>query len=56
MKPGLQKNLVASVCSCPNGTIRMSDGIPGLVETSTNLAIVRSSGDKIKYIVCSGAR
>ncbi len=47
MTQALQKNLTASVCSCPNGTIRMSDGIPGLVETSTNLAIVRSSGDKI---------
>ena len=42
MHPGLQKKVVASIYSCPNGTIRMSDGIPGLVETSTNLAIVRT--------------
>lgn len=34
--------LIYSVCGCPNGVIRMSDSIPGLVETSTNLASVRS--------------
>jgi dipeptidase D len=47
MSPELQHNVVASVYSCPNGTIRMSDGIPGLVETSTNLAIVRTDGNKV---------
>jgi dipeptidase D len=47
MKMELQKRLIASVYSCPNGTIRMSDGIPGLVETSTNLAIVRTEEEKI---------
>jgi dipeptidase D len=48
MKAGLQKRLIASVNSCPNGVIRMSDGIPGLVETSTNLAIVRTEKDTVK--------
>ena len=47
MQPELQKRLVASVFSCPNGVIRMTDGIPGLVETSTNLSIVKTSGSKI---------
>jgi dipeptidase D len=47
MEPGLQKRLIASVYSCPNGVIRMVDGIPGLVETSTNLSIVKSSGSSI---------
>lgn len=51
MEPGLQKRVIASVYSCPNGVIRMTDGIPGLVETSTNLSIVRTSDDKI-YINC----
>lgn len=48
MQADLQKRLIASVYSCPNGVIRMSDGIPGLVETSTNLAIVRTEKNEIK--------
>jgi dipeptidase D len=47
MSADLQKRLIASVYSCPNGVVRMTDGIPGLVETSTNLSIVRTSGSKI---------
>ncbi len=35
-------NLIHSVVACPNGVIRMSDSMEGLVETSTNLAIVKS--------------
>lgn len=37
-----QVNLTHAVVACPNGVIRMSDNVPGLVETSTNLAIVKS--------------
>jgi len=37
-----QANLTAGVISCPNGVIRMSNSMEGLVETSTNLAIVKS--------------
>lgn len=51
MQPELQKKLIASVYSCPNAVIRMTDGIPGLVETSTNLAIVKTSGPII-HISC----
>ena len=47
MEAGLQKRVIASVYACPNGVIRMTDGIPGLVETSTNLSIVKSAGEKI---------
>jgi dipeptidase D len=47
MEQGLQKRVIASVYACPNGVIRMTDGIPGLVETSTNLSIVKTSGDKM---------
>ncbi len=36
-----QLTLLNAVCACPNGVVRMSDAIPGLVETSTNLAIVK---------------
>jgi dipeptidase D len=38
---------VKAIYGCPNGVIRMSDAMPGLVETSTNLAIVSSKNDKI---------
>jgi dipeptidase D len=36
------KKLVNSIYACPNGVMRMSDSVPGLVETSTNLARVKS--------------
>lgn len=36
-----QNNLIKGIYGCPNGVIRMSDAMPGLVETSTNLAIVK---------------
>lgn len=34
-------NLIAAVFACPNGVQRMSPSIPGLVETSCNLASVK---------------
>ena len=37
-----QISLTHAIVACPNGVIRMSDSMLGLVETSTNLAIVRS--------------
>lgn len=44
-------NLADAVRACPNGVIRMSDSVPGLVETSTNLAIVKSENGVI-YLQC----
>lgn len=41
-----QKRLINAVYACPNGVIRMSTDIPGLVETSTNLAIVKTGNFK----------
>ena len=35
-------NAVKAVIACPDGTERMSDEMPGLVETSNNMAIVKS--------------
>lgn len=34
-------NLIDALLACPNGVIRMSDTMEGLIETSTNLAIIR---------------
>ncbi|MDR0712109.1 MAG: aminoacyl-histidine dipeptidase [Prevotellaceae bacterium] len=42
-----QRALLNAILACPNGVIRMSDAIPGLVETSSNLAIVRIGDGKM---------
>ena len=43
-----QDNLVRAIYGCPHGVIRMSDAMPGMVETSTNLAVIRSEDGKIR--------
>ncbi len=43
---GVQCRLTNAVIGCPNGVIRMSDTMEGLVETSSNLAIVKSDKKK----------
>ncbi|RIH63853.1 aminoacyl-histidine dipeptidase [Mariniphaga sediminis] len=47
-----QESLTMAVVACPNGVIRMSDSMKGLVETSTNLAIIKSDTEK-KTILCA---
>ena len=39
-----QKALVSTIYGCPNGVIRMSDSVPGLVETSTSMGILKAEG------------
>jgi len=46
-----QFNLIRAIFGCPNGVVRMSDSVPGLVETSTNLARVFSDNTNI-YAQC----
>jgi len=42
-----QVTLTHAIMACPNGVVRMSDSVEGLVETSTNLAVVKSdAGNK----------
>lgn len=43
-----QHDLLYALYGCPNGVIRMSNEMKGLVETSTNLAIVKSENCVIK--------
>lgn len=43
----VQDDLVNAICAAPNGIIRMSDSMPGVVETSSNLSIVASSKGEI---------
>lgn len=46
-----QHKLVNIIRALPNGIMRMSDDMPGLVETSTNLAIVKSENGIVR-IAC----
>jgi dipeptidase D len=45
-----QDDLINAIQGCPNGVIRMSAAMPGLVETSTNLAIVKSNDKTIEVL------
>ncbi|HKK58450.1 MAG TPA: aminoacyl-histidine dipeptidase [Salinivirga sp.] len=47
-----QRNLTDAVMAVPNGVIRMSDAMPGLVETSTNLAVVKTSENNTIIAQC----
>ena len=42
--------LLDMVFALPNGVLRMSDSMPGLVETSNNLAVVNAQNGKIQII------
>ena len=41
-----QHNILRALNACPNGVLRMSDDIEGIVETSLNLGVMRSKGNK----------
>ena len=44
------EKLIKSIYSAPNGVIRMSTDMEGLVETSTNLAIVKTDGKQVQIL------
>lgn len=45
---GVESRLIKAINACPNGVVRMSQDVPGLVETSSNLAIVKLNNNKIE--------
>lgn len=45
-----QKHLINALYAIPHGVIKMSNDIPGLVETSTNLAVVETVGKNINIV------
>lgn len=47
LEPALQDRLLKSLLGLPNGVLAMSHAMEGLVETSTNLASVKQSADRI---------
>ncbi len=53
MKMNDQLNLLNALYSCPNGPIAMSHDIPGLVETSTNLASVKFYEGNLVEVITS---
>lgn len=48
IEAGVQHRLIDAVYGCPNGVIRMSPSMKGVVQTSTNLARVVSEHGKIR--------
>ena len=48
MSSGSQTNLLNSLYACPHGVIAWSQDIPNFVETSTNLASVKTQEDSIR--------
>lgn len=46
-----QRQLTAAILACPNGVIRMSDDMQGLVETSVNMATVSSANKGNKIVI-----
>lgn len=47
LKGGLQASFSQTIAALPHGVMKMSADIPGLVETSTNVAIIRTEKGKI---------
>jgi len=48
MRKGEQQKIMKTISALPHGVIRMSADIPGLVETSTNVAVVKTIKDTIR--------
>jgi dipeptidase D len=45
-----QRNLLNSLYACPHGVVKMSPDIPGLVETSTSLAVITTEAKRINIV------
>ncbi len=47
ISPKVMGNALKAIIACPHGVRRMSDTIPGLTETSTNMAIIRTENNHL---------
>ncbi|MCX7895068.1 MAG: M20/M25/M40 family metallo-hydrolase, partial [Thermoanaerobaculum sp.] len=47
------RRLLDAFLACPHGVLAMSRAVPGLVETSNNLAVVTTQGTEVKVITSS---
>ncbi len=50
MKKAEQQKIQRTLAAIPHGVIKMSADIPGLVETSTNLAVIKTQEDSVKVV------
>jgi dipeptidase D len=50
LKKALQKKILQTLSALPHGVIKMSADIPGLVETSTNVAIIKTDAKGVALI------
>jgi dipeptidase D len=48
MKKWEQQKILQTISALPHGVIKMSADIPGLVETSTNVAVIKTLKDSVK--------
>jgi len=46
-----QQQVLSALNACPNGVIRMSDDIEGIVETSLNVGVIRPKGNKLSVMI-----
>ncbi len=46
-----QSNILRALNACPNGVMRMSDDIEGIVESSLNLGVIHTRGKKLNALV-----
>ncbi|MHA7002357.1 aminoacyl-histidine dipeptidase [Aeromonas schubertii] len=51
MSTALRDRLLDALMACPNGVMRMSDSMAGVVETSTNLGVIKTLDGEV-YIQC----
>lgn len=51
LTPAVQSRIIAAINACPNGVVRMSDDIAGVVETSLNLGVITTESDKLTCCV-----
>ncbi|WP_434359250.1 aminoacyl-histidine dipeptidase [Parasalinivibrio latis] len=50
LAPQDQARFIAALNACPNGVIRMSDDIKGVVETSLNVGVITTEGNTITVL------
>lgn len=50
MEEQAQRDFINAIYACPNGVIRMSNDMEGLVETSTNLAVIKIKDGKAEAL------
>jgi dipeptidase D len=48
MKKAVQKKILQTICALPHGVLKMSSEIPGLVETSTNVATITTTKNAVE--------